>query len=74
LTEAERQMFGPSTRQEIIFHVLRHDFHHGGELAVGMGATTCPPSGGFRAEPSPPGPPRVRPWPHSPDPGEPWRH
>lgn len=38
LTEAERQIFGPSTRQWIIFHVLRHDMHHGGELAVGMGS------------------------------------
>jgi uncharacterized damage-inducible protein DinB len=37
LTEAERETFGPSTRQEIMFHVLRHDIHHGGELAVGMG-------------------------------------
>jgi uncharacterized damage-inducible protein DinB len=37
LTEAERQIFGPNTRQEIIWHVLRHDMHHGGELAVGMG-------------------------------------
>jgi uncharacterized damage-inducible protein DinB len=42
LTEAERQIFGPSTRQEIIFHVLRHDFHHGGELAVGMGGYRLP--------------------------------
>ena len=42
LSEAERSMFGPSTRQEIIFHVLRHDIHHGGELAVGMGAHGLP--------------------------------
>ena len=42
LTERERAMFGPSTRQEIIFHVLRHDIHHGGELAVGMGAQHLP--------------------------------
>jgi uncharacterized damage-inducible protein DinB len=42
LTEAERQIFGPSTRQEIIFHVLRHDLHHGGELAVGMGSYDLP--------------------------------
>jgi hypothetical protein len=53
LSEAERQIFGPSTRQEIIFHVLRNDIHHGGELAVGMGgyhlptiwASTCQGSG-----------------------------
>lgn len=42
LTEAERRIFGPSTRQEIIFHVLRHDMHHGGELAVGMGGYRLP--------------------------------
>jgi uncharacterized damage-inducible protein DinB len=42
LTEAERTIFGPSTRQEIIFHVLRHDIHHGGELAVGMGGYHLP--------------------------------
>ena len=37
LTDREREIFGPSTRQWIIFHVLRHDIHHGGELAVGHG-------------------------------------
>ncbi|HLZ22295.1 MAG TPA: DinB family protein [Ktedonobacterales bacterium] len=42
LTERERQIFGPSTRQEILFHVLRHDIHHGGELAVGMGSYHLP--------------------------------
>lgn len=42
LTEAERQVFGPSTRQEILWHVLRHDIHHGGELAVGMGGYHLP--------------------------------
>ncbi|HEV2237413.1 MAG TPA: DinB family protein [Ktedonobacterales bacterium] len=42
LTERERTIFGPSTRQWIIFHVLRHDMHHGGELAVGMGGHQLP--------------------------------
>jgi uncharacterized damage-inducible protein DinB len=42
LSEAERQTFGPSTRQAVIFHVLRHDVHHGGELAVGMGGQHLP--------------------------------
>jgi uncharacterized damage-inducible protein DinB len=42
LTAAERAIFGSSTRQEIIFHVLRHDIHHGGELAVGMGQYHLP--------------------------------
>jgi hypothetical protein len=37
LTEAEREDFGRNTRQEIIFHVLRHDIYYGGKLAVGMG-------------------------------------
>jgi len=42
LSERERQLFGPSTLQEILFHVLRHDIHHGGELAVGLGAHGLP--------------------------------
>ncbi len=42
LTERERAIFGPSTRQWIIMHVLRHDFHHGGELAVGLGSYRLP--------------------------------
>ena len=42
LTERERRMFGPSTRQEIIWHVLRHDIHHAGELSVGLGAHGLP--------------------------------
>lgn len=42
LTEAERKIFGPNTRQKIIWHVLRHDMHHGGELAVGMGGYHLP--------------------------------
>ena len=40
--EEERKIFGSSTRQDIIFHVLRHDMHHGGELAVGMGGYHLP--------------------------------
>ena len=42
LTDREREIFGPSTRQWIIFHVLRHDIHHGGELAVGLGQYHLP--------------------------------
>jgi uncharacterized damage-inducible protein DinB len=42
LTERERAIFGTSTRQEILFHVLRHDIHHGGELAVGLGQYHLP--------------------------------
>jgi uncharacterized damage-inducible protein DinB len=42
LPEAERQFWGLRTRQWIIWHVLRHDIHHGGELAVGMGGYDLP--------------------------------
>ncbi len=42
LTEEERAIFGSRTRQWIIFHVLRHDIHHGGELALGMGGYDLP--------------------------------
>lgn len=42
LTDAERQIFGPSTRQEIMMHVLWHDYHHGGELSLGMGGYHLP--------------------------------
>jgi uncharacterized damage-inducible protein DinB len=42
LDERERAIFGPATRQEIIFHVLRHDFHHGGELAACLGSHHLP--------------------------------
>jgi uncharacterized damage-inducible protein DinB len=42
LPEAERQFWGSRTRQWIIWHVLRHDIHHGGELAVGMGGYDLP--------------------------------
>ena len=42
LSEAEREAFGSCTRQWIIWHLLRHDIHHGGELAVGMGGYHLP--------------------------------
>ena len=42
LTASGAPELGPSTRQEIIWHVLRHDIHHGGELAVGMGGYHLP--------------------------------
>jgi uncharacterized damage-inducible protein DinB len=42
LPEAEREFWGQRTRQWIIWHVLRHDIHHGGELAVGMGGYDLP--------------------------------
>lgn len=42
LTEEERRIFGPGTRQQIVWHVIRHDMHHGGELALGMGGHGLP--------------------------------
>lgn len=42
LDERERKIFGPSSRQETIFHVMRHDFHHGGELATFLGSHNLP--------------------------------
>lgn len=47
LTEAEREIFGPITRQEIIWHVHSHDYHHGGELAVGLGGYHLPTISGW---------------------------
>lgn len=47
LTEAEREIFGPITRQEIIWHVHAHDYHHGGELAVGLGEHHLPTLSGW---------------------------
>lgn len=38
LTEEERSFFPPQTRQWIIWHVLEHEIHHGGELSLAFGA------------------------------------
>ena len=37
LREEERELFSPSTRQWIIWHVLEHEIHHGGELSLALG-------------------------------------
>lgn len=37
LSEEERQFFPPRTRQWIIWHVLEHEIHHGGELSLAFG-------------------------------------
>jgi uncharacterized damage-inducible protein DinB len=37
LSEAERRTFGELTRQWIIWHVLEHEIHHGGELSLALG-------------------------------------
>ena len=38
LREDERQFFSPTSRQWIIWHVLEHEIHHGGELSLALGA------------------------------------
>jgi len=38
LSEEEWQKCPGCTRQWIIWHVLEHEFHHGGELSLALGA------------------------------------
>jgi uncharacterized damage-inducible protein DinB len=47
LTERERSIFGPISRQEIIWHVHSHDLHHAGELAMGLGGYQLPTLSGW---------------------------
>jgi uncharacterized damage-inducible protein DinB len=37
LKEEERHLFSPYSRQWIIWHVLEHEIHHGGELSLALG-------------------------------------
>lgn len=37
INEEERKFFPPCTRQWIIWHVLEHEIHHGGELSLALG-------------------------------------
>ncbi len=37
LSEAERSIFGERTLQWIVWHVLEHEIHHGGELSLALG-------------------------------------
>jgi uncharacterized damage-inducible protein DinB len=37
LSEEERSIFGELTRQWIVWHVLEHEIHHGGELSLALG-------------------------------------
>ena len=37
LSEEEKSVFGELTRQWIIWHVLEHEIHHGGELSLALG-------------------------------------
>ena len=38
MSAEEQKMFGNLTRKWIIWHVLEHDIHHGGELSLALGA------------------------------------
>lgn len=42
LKEEERECFPPQTRQWMIWHVLEHEIHHGGELSLALGAYDLP--------------------------------
>lgn len=42
LSEAEKVAFGKLTRQWIIWHVLEHEIHHGGELSLALGGHGLP--------------------------------
>lgn len=42
LREEERQYFPPCTRQWMIWHVLEHEIHHGGELSLALGGYGLP--------------------------------
>ncbi|HEY6541727.1 MAG TPA: DinB family protein [Ktedonobacteraceae bacterium] len=37
LSEGERKFFGERTRQWMIWYVLQHEIHHGGELSLALG-------------------------------------
>ena len=37
LSEEEKRIFGERTRQWILWHVLEHEIHHGGELSLALG-------------------------------------
>ena len=37
LSEEEQRIFGERKRQWIIWHVLEHEIHHGGELSLALG-------------------------------------
>lgn len=42
LSEEERSNFGELTRQWMIWHVLEHEIHHGGELSLALGGYDLP--------------------------------
>jgi uncharacterized damage-inducible protein DinB len=40
--DEERQFYRPFSRQWIIWHVLEHEIHHGGELSIALGEHGLP--------------------------------
>src|SRR5262249_17867457 len=42
LREEERENYSPCSRQWIIWHVLEHEIHHGGELSLALGGYDLP--------------------------------
>lgn len=42
LREDQRENFPPRTRQWILWHVLEHEIHHGGELSLALGGYGLP--------------------------------
>jgi uncharacterized damage-inducible protein DinB len=42
LSAEERENYGPTSRQWIIWHVLEHEIHHGGELSLALGIYGLP--------------------------------
>ena len=42
LSAAEQRAFGTTTREWMIWHVLEHEIHHGGELSVALGTHGLP--------------------------------
>ncbi len=42
MSEEEQKFFGNLTRKWIIWHVLEHEIHHGGELSLALGSYGLP--------------------------------
>ncbi len=42
MSEEERENFPPTSRRWIIWHVLEHEIHHGGELSLALGCIGMP--------------------------------
>jgi uncharacterized damage-inducible protein DinB len=42
LSEAERNAFGPRSLEWMIWHVVEHEIHHGGELSIALGLHGLP--------------------------------